>query len=379
MALHAAHRAPPTRAPCTPSSAGSGSRGPYARGASSPLVDWASGGYLYLTGEPAREPLQGGGPWASYLTGATAAVGSPGRRDPSRRAPARASSSTSARWRPSPPPTSGRSRCTPTPARSRDAWGLRFGEAYHPMGLLPLRRRELDHRRRTEPRPVGELLHHRRRGRAARRRDAVRSRRRASSGPTRSTPPSRRGSPSAPPTRPSPSCRPTGCRPAGCSTSPRCCSPSSSPPAACCGARAGPRPGRPHASSDRSGRRGAAEPLAPPAPALGARHRDVPRRARASGVDRRRLPSIDLADVRVAEFSIAWAGPLAGRLLADLGADVVKVEHPASRGLGGSGRTPSGARRGRGASWPPPRCGPRCSPTPIPASTRGTAWASGTR
>jgi crotonobetainyl-CoA:carnitine CoA-transferase CaiB-like acyl-CoA transferase len=40
-----------------------------------------------------------------------------------------------------------------------------------------------------------------------------------------------------------------------------------------------------------------------------------------------------LAGVRVVEFSIAFAGPLVGRFLADLGADVIKVEHPTSRGL----------------------------------------------
>ena len=40
-----------------------------------------------------------------------------------------------------------------------------------------------------------------------------------------------------------------------------------------------------------------------------------------------------LAGVRVVEMTISWAGPLAGRLLADLGADVVKVEHPTSRGV----------------------------------------------
>ena len=37
------------------------------------------------------------------------------------------------------------------------------------------------------------------------------------------------------------------------------------------------------------------------------------------------------------EFTIAWAGPLAARILADLGVDVVKVEHPASRGFATSG------------------------------------------
>ena len=52
-----------------------GLSGPWAGWRSSDLTDWAAGGYLYITGDPLREPLQGAGPWASYVGGIAAAVG----------------------------------------------------------------------------------------------------------------------------------------------------------------------------------------------------------------------------------------------------------------------------------------------------------------
>ncbi len=67
-----------------------------------------------------------------------------------------------------------------------------------------------------------------------------------------------------------------------------------------------------------------------PAPGLGQDTADV-----LAGLDapaRPEFPRVDLSKMRVAEFSIAWAGPLAGRFLADLGLEVIKVEHPLGRG-----------------------------------------------
>jgi crotonobetainyl-CoA:carnitine CoA-transferase CaiB-like acyl-CoA transferase len=52
-----------------------GLTGPYASYKGGELVSWACGGFLQITGDPDRPPVQGGGPWADYATGATAAVG----------------------------------------------------------------------------------------------------------------------------------------------------------------------------------------------------------------------------------------------------------------------------------------------------------------
>jgi crotonobetainyl-CoA:carnitine CoA-transferase CaiB-like acyl-CoA transferase len=48
-----------------------------------------------------------------------------------------------------------------------------------------------------------------------------------------------------------------------------------------------------------------------------------------------------LTGVRVLEFSVAWAGPLTGRFLADFGAEVIHIERATSRGTGHIGIDPA--------------------------------------
>ena len=113
---------------------GFGLTGPYATWRSTPFVDWASGGYLYLTGEPDREPLQGGGPWAAFVHGTTAAVAAQAavmhaaRTGEGQLVDVGAMESIAAahQWT--------LTMYTHTGAVKR-RWGRRFGESYHPMGL----------------------------------------------------------------------------------------------------------------------------------------------------------------------------------------------------------------------------------------------------
>ncbi|MEO6717160.1 MAG: CoA transferase [Novosphingobium sp.] len=52
-----------------------GTTGPYAAWRGGSLADWAAGGYLYITGDPAREPLSGPENMCAYAAGYTAAAG----------------------------------------------------------------------------------------------------------------------------------------------------------------------------------------------------------------------------------------------------------------------------------------------------------------
>ena len=73
-----------------------GRSGPYAEWASSDLVTWAMGGYLYFTGSPDREPIWVPGPQAELHAGAHAAFAALVGSVRARSAAARASRSRSA-------------------------------------------------------------------------------------------------------------------------------------------------------------------------------------------------------------------------------------------------------------------------------------------
>ena len=307
---------------------GFGLTGPYAGWRHSPLVDWAAGGYLYLTGEPDREPVAGGGPWASYVVGVTAAVATAAAAMEAARTGrgqlvdvgAMEAIAAAHQW--------SITMYTHTGAVKR-RWGIRFGEAYHPLSLY----RCADDRWICVAAPSRDQWEH-----FCITADAVELLADESLYPPgerferadevdRLTAPffARHSAEEAVtllqanrvPAAPvldfaevlqseQEQARDFWCRRDDL-------------------AAGAMMPGHAFALGERG-----ADDLRP-APALGADHAVVA--AEMARPASRTLPAIDLRRVRVVECCLAWAGPLAGRWLADLGADVVKVEHPGSRGL----------------------------------------------
>ena len=107
----------------------------------------------------------------------------------------------------------------------------------------------------------------------------------------------------------------------------------------------------------------------------------------ADGNDRSRRPRSRtrlLEGVKVADFSAFVAGPLAAEVLADLGAEVVKVEPPAGRGDACRRLRASPPASGASAAWPSTSAPPRpdrsstgCSSGPTSCcTTSGSAWPS---
>ena len=231
-------------------------------------------------------------------------------------------------------------------------WGRRFGESFHPMGpyqtgdgeWIASARRAATSGTTSASRPTPSSCW-----------PTTRCTRRpsASSGPTRSTPlvapwlaaahrrRGRRRVPGAPRAG-----EPAARLHRGAAR------PSSSPPAAT--SRPGPDVGAgsvvPAAAVPRRRRRGARRPAAD----LGADTAAFTARAGRRAGPCRAAVDRPARDTRLLEFGIAWAGPLAARTLGDLGVDVVKVEHPMSRGFGTGGGMTTDLPWRWGELGPPP-------------------------
>jgi crotonobetainyl-CoA:carnitine CoA-transferase CaiB-like acyl-CoA transferase len=311
---------------------GFGLTGPYAGWRHSPLVDWAAGGYAYITGEHDREPLQGGGPWAAYLHGVTAAIGAAAaamhaaRTGEGQLVDVGAMESVAAghQWT--------LTMYTHTGGVKR-RWGRRFGESFHPMGLYEAgdggwfsagaaSRDQWDNfciTTDTVHLMADESLY------AAAERFERADEIDAAIAPWLAA-----------------------------HTATECVEalqqnrvPASiaidftqvlaSEQVAARGALV-PRPdlGPAVVGPERPFRIGAPSPLHPPS-AVGADTAGFVGELGDGDGDDRTLPQVDLAATRLLEFGIAWAGPLAARTLGDLGVDVVKIEHPLSRGFGVGG------------------------------------------
>jgi crotonobetainyl-CoA:carnitine CoA-transferase CaiB-like acyl-CoA transferase len=304
---------------------GFGLTGPYRSWRSSALGDWASGGHLFLTGEPDREPLQGGGPWNTYLAGATAAVGSAAAVMHAARTGegqlldigVMEAAASCHQWTVTMYTHIG---CV------KRRWGNLLAESTHPIALYRCRDGFISIVAVTQPQweslclamelfdllldesleVIGERF-----DRAAEIDEQINAwlahytvDEAVDYLKSKGVPVSRLLTMSKVLREPQLEQRDFLVH----------------PPDFDAGAE---MPWMPFRLEGR-------EVAFLPAPRVGEHTAEVLARLDAP---RDALPSIDLRNVRLLEFGVAWAGPLAGRLLGDLGADVVKIEHPSSRGM----------------------------------------------
>lgn len=326
---------------------GFGLTGPYAGWRSSPLVDWASGGYLYLTGEPDREPLQGGGPWAAYVHGVTAAIGAQAavihavRTGEGQLVDVGAMESIAAahQW--------SLTMYTHTGAVKR-RWGRRFGESFHPMGpyqtgdgnwiaVGAASRDQWDNFCITTD--TVELMADESLYSAANRFERCEEID-ALVAPWLAARTADEAVEAFQGNR-VPASKLLDFHEVLSSEQLAARDYFQRRPDLGDGATVPSRPFRLGAERD-----------VPPAAELGA-DTDAFLAELGHGGSREALPVIDLSATRLVEFTIAWAGPLAARTLGDLGVDVVKVEHPLSRGFGTGGNMSSDAPWRWGELGPP--------------------------